>query len=97
MVIQLAGVHETIAASAAIWLYLCGGGYHKKTTVGVGRYPDKTMVRLWVGEEDYGTMSEAAANAYIEVNRERRPEESCRVEPVEDDAPTFLPEDTEPD
>jgi hypothetical protein len=35
------------------------------------------MVRLWVNDEDYGTMTERAV----------------RAEPVADDAPDFLPHD----
>lgn len=45
------------------------------------------MVRLWVNGEDYGTMSERAADAY---KRCADTDEDVKIEPVPDDAPIFL-------
>lgn len=49
------------------------------------------MVRLWINDKDYGTMSEEAAESYLEIHRTLYPDEPYRVEPVSDDAETFLP------
>ena len=49
------------------------------------------MVRLWVNEEDYGTMSESAALSYRKIHVAKYPNEPIRIEPVPDDAPVFLP------
>jgi hypothetical protein len=48
------------------------------------------MVRLWVNDEDYGTMTEKTADLYLQVHLARYPEEPVRIEPVADDAPAFL-------
>ncbi len=49
------------------------------------------MVRLWVGGEDYGTMSEKAANLYKIEHARMGETETIRIETVSDDAPKFLP------
>ncbi len=49
------------------------------------------MVRLWVGGEDYGTMSEKAANLYKIEHARMGETETIRTETVPDDAPKFLP------
>jgi len=40
------------------------------------------LVRLWVNDEDYGEMTERAAEMYREVHERRYPDEPIRIEPV---------------
>jgi len=46
------------------------------------------MIRLWVNDVDYGTMSDKAGQMYAEVAQ--RYGDICRLEPVGEDAPDFL-------
>ena len=48
-------------------------------------------VRLWVNDVDYGTMSEKAGRMYAEVAQQHG--DICRLEPVGEDAPDFLPKE----
>jgi hypothetical protein len=48
------------------------------------------MVRLWVSGEDFGTMSETAAEVAMRAYRHADPTDVCHTEPVDDDAPVFL-------
>jgi hypothetical protein len=47
------------------------------------------MIRLWVNDVDYGTMSERAGRMYAEVASKNG--DVCRFEPVDVNAPEFLP------
>lgn len=42
-------------------------------------------VRLWIGDEDYGLMSERAAGMYLEIHKKTCPDEPYRIERVPDD------------
>ncbi len=52
------------------------------------------MVRLWICGEDYGTMSEWAADTFLAYHLVRYPAEPAYSEPVADDAPEFLRDTT---
>jgi len=52
---------------------------------------EQNLVRLWVDGEDLGTMTAHAAELYLQVHETQWPDEPTRVEPVDDDAPIFLP------
>ena len=54
------------------------------------------MVRLRVNGEDYGVMSERAAQMYQEVHQKNYPYESYCIENVPDDAPVFLAIEPDP-
>jgi hypothetical protein len=49
------------------------------------------MVRVWVNDDDFGTMSERAANLFTEQSNAMCPEAKVRLEVVADNAPVFLP------
>jgi hypothetical protein len=48
--------------------------------------------RLWENGEDMGTVgSERIANMWLEQHFKLSPDEPAHIEPVDDDAPVFLP------
>lgn len=52
---------------------------------------ENNLFRMWIDGEDYGTASERAATLMREAVSLRDPMSTYRMEPVEDDAPEFLP------
>lgn len=48
------------------------------------------MVRVFVNGEDFGTMADTKAQQFKAVSEEYHPEDIVTMEPVADDAPTFL-------
>jgi hypothetical protein len=47
------------------------------------------LYRLWVGNEDFGITAEEPAKEWLEVIRERYPDENIRIQPVAAEEATF--------
>jgi hypothetical protein len=49
------------------------------------------LYRLWADDADHGTAEERVARVWQRIYQKKHPDQNVRIEPVEENAPAFLP------